>query len=295
MLAVVGGGVWAATSFLQTGAQPAEALPADTLAYVAVDLDPSGGQKLEALRTLRKFPALDDAGLGTDTDTDLTRALFDLVQESGAGCAGLDYDADLADWLGERAAVGLLPGGDEPDVVGVVQVADESAASDGLAALAACATTSDADDPGDGGGFGYVVDGEWAVLAEDEETAQDVVDSSAEGALAADDSFERWTDAAGDPGVLAAYAAPGLADELTPEGVTGGAGGLLGGLEDFEGAALTVRFATRASRSRPPATRAGVRTACWPPRTSPRCSTGCPPTRPPCSRSGSPTGGPSRC
>ena len=54
-LAVVGAGAWAAVSFFSTGPQPAEALPASTLAYASVDLDPSGGQKLEALRGNNMF------------------------------------------------------------------------------------------------------------------------------------------------------------------------------------------------------------------------------------------------
>ena len=58
--AVVAGGAWAATSFFAAGSQPAEALPASTIAYASVDLDPSGGQKIEAIKTLRKFPAFND-------------------------------------------------------------------------------------------------------------------------------------------------------------------------------------------------------------------------------------------
>src|SRR5690349_21277087 len=48
--AVVAGGAWAATSFFATGSQPSEALPDSTIAYMSVDLDPSGGQKIEAIK-----------------------------------------------------------------------------------------------------------------------------------------------------------------------------------------------------------------------------------------------------
>src|SRR3954471_4971700 len=58
VVALAGATAWAVTQFLGAGAQPATAAPANTLAYVGLDLDPSGGQKIEALRTLRKFPAL---------------------------------------------------------------------------------------------------------------------------------------------------------------------------------------------------------------------------------------------
>ena len=59
-LAVLGVGAWAAAQFFATGAQPSEALPASTIGYVSIDLDPSGAQKIEALRTLNKFPAFKD-------------------------------------------------------------------------------------------------------------------------------------------------------------------------------------------------------------------------------------------
>ena len=73
--AVVAGGAWAATSFFSTGAQPAEALPASTVAYFSVDLDPSGGQKIEAIKTLRKFPGFTDK-VDLETDDDLRERLL---------------------------------------------------------------------------------------------------------------------------------------------------------------------------------------------------------------------------
>ncbi|MGH3336674.1 MAG: hypothetical protein ACRDOZ_12695, partial [Nocardioides sp.] len=97
-LAAVGGGVWAATSFFSTGAQPAEALPASTLGYASIDLDPSGGQKIEAIRMLNKFPAFKDE-IGLDTDDDIKRKLFDEGDVSEA-CDDLDYARDIEPWLG---------------------------------------------------------------------------------------------------------------------------------------------------------------------------------------------------
>src|SRR5215218_10147285 len=101
-LAAVGGGVWAATSFFASGAQPAEALPASTIGYASIDLDPSGGQKIEAFRMLNKFPAFEDK-IGLDADDDIKRAIFDRAEVSVA-CDGLDYAQDIEPWLGDRAA-----------------------------------------------------------------------------------------------------------------------------------------------------------------------------------------------
>ena len=110
-LAVVGVGAWAAVSFLSTGAQPDEALPSTTLGYVSIDLDPSGAQKIEALKTLNKFPAFKDE-LGLDTDDDIRQRLFEEFEKS-AGC-GLDYAKDVEPWLGDRMAVAAVDTGGTP-------------------------------------------------------------------------------------------------------------------------------------------------------------------------------------
>ena len=102
-IVLIGVGAWAAWSFLATGPQPAEALPDSTLAYVSVDLDPSGGQKIEALRTLKKFPAFEDE-VGLDTDDDIRKC--DLRPGPGrrSSAPDLDYADDVEPWLGDRFA-----------------------------------------------------------------------------------------------------------------------------------------------------------------------------------------------
>ena len=101
--AVVAGGAWAATTFFATGAQPAEALPDSTIAYVSVDLDPSGGQKIEAIKMLRKFPAFTDK-IDLETDDDIRERMFEELTKSGE-CEGLDYATG-------RQAVARVPGSD---------------------------------------------------------------------------------------------------------------------------------------------------------------------------------------
>ena len=82
IVALVGGGVWAATSFFGQGAQPAEALPAGTIGYASIDLDPSGGQKIEAFKILRRFPAFRDQ-VGLNADDDLKKKAFDSMHSDG--------------------------------------------------------------------------------------------------------------------------------------------------------------------------------------------------------------------
>jgi hypothetical protein len=209
-IAAVGGVAFAAWSFFSTGAQPAEALPDSTLGYVSIDLDPSGGQKIEALRALKQFPAFEDE-VGLDTDDDIREWIFDKIQDE-ANCEGLDYDDDIEPWLGDRFAVAAVDSGDDgPTPVFVVQVSDEDAADKGLGKLRAC----------DGGGSDDVawrIDGGWALLGEDQKTVDGIADDAADSSLADDGDYQRWTDAAGDAGIVSMYAAPAagkvLADNL---------------------------------------------------------------------------------
>ncbi len=243
-VALVGGGAWAVSSFLATGSQPAEALPDSTLGYVSIDLDPGGGQKIEAIRTLRKFPAFREQ-IGLQTDDDVRRRIFEELQQESP-CAGLDYADDVEPWLGHRAAVAALDtGADRPTAVAVVQVTDEGAARDGLDKIGACAQ-------GDGG-TGYAIDGGWAVIAETDEIARGVVDGAADAPLSDDADFQSWTGEVGDPGVVAMYAAPaagaylaenldGLGSVLGPGAMAGATTGATSALEEFRGAAATVRF-----------------------------------------------------
>ena len=262
--AVVAGGAWAATSFFATGSQPAEALPDSTIAYMSVDLDPAGGQKIEAIKTLRKFPAFTDE-LDLETDDDLRERLFEEIMKSGE-CVGLDYAADVKPWLGSRAAVAAVDLGEEmPAAVGVVQVTDAGAAEEGVAKLVETCGTGEEGEVG-----GWVVEGDWLILAETKDIASDAAAAASESSLAGDASFEKWTSEAGDDGFMSFYvakAASQYVDELGGMGsMMGGMGGLasmpdeytaedpMAGaeeevpdelqqvIEDFDGMAATVRF-----------------------------------------------------
>jgi hypothetical protein len=203
-LAAVGVGAWAAVSFFATGPQPAEALPDGTLAYLSVDLDPSGGQKIEALRTLNKFPAFEDE-VGIDTDDDIREALFDEIQGE-LDCDGLDFEDDVEPWLGDRAAVAAVDsGGDTPDPVFVLQVKDAEAAEKGLDAFKDCAGEEEG---------GWSIDGDWAVIAQTDKIAEQVSDDAAKASLADDEDFQKWVGEAGDSGIVTMYAGPALGDYL---------------------------------------------------------------------------------
>ncbi|HET9422130.1 MAG TPA: DUF3352 domain-containing protein [Nocardioides sp.] len=192
--AAVFGAMW----YFGTGPQPSEALPDSTIAYVSIDIDPSGEQLLEAKEALEKFPAWNDQEIAGKKD--LRKAVFDEVLAE-APC-DLAYNDDIEPWLGDRAAAAAVDlGEDEPVPVFVVQVKDADKAEDAFAKFNDC-------EPGEGESAGWAISGEWAVLAETEEIATQVAEDAQDNPLSEDDDFEKWTDEAGDPGILTAYAAP---------------------------------------------------------------------------------------
>jgi hypothetical protein len=199
LLLGAGAGAWAALGFFQQGAQPAEALPKSTIAYLSLDLDPAGGQKIDAFRTLNKFPAFKDE-VGVDSVDDIRRKVGESMLED-TGCTDLTYDHDIDPWLGERAAAAAVDVGDDsPELVVVVQVRDEGKARDAFSALNAC---DKEEDPA-----GFVVHDGWAVLAQSQTVANEVSEAAGEGTLADDATYQKWTAAVGDAGVVNAYAAP---------------------------------------------------------------------------------------
>lgn len=196
-VAVAGGGAYAAWNFLSTGAQPAEVLPASTLGYVAVDVDPGGAQKIEAFRTLRKFPALQEE-LGLDTDDDLRELIVDEFL-SGSDC-DLSFENDFAPWVGKKLAMAAVPGAGDDEVtpVIVVEVSDEEAATTGLTAVRECS-----DD------LGWAFQDGFVLVSPTEAQAAAVADEVADGSTLADDEgFSTWVDEAGGGGFVTGYVAP---------------------------------------------------------------------------------------
>jgi hypothetical protein len=207
--AVAGGGAWAYTAWTQQGDQPAQALPAgSTLGYAAIDLDPTGEQKIEAVKALNKFPAFKDE-LDLGTKDDLRKKAFELMQKDGV-CKDLDFTKDVDSWLGDRYAVAAIDQGKGkvPAPVFVLQVKDSAKAESGLKKFASCASE------GSGDKGGYAVSGDWAIIAETEAIAKDVVKDAAKAPLSDDKSYQKWTDAAGDPGIMSLYAAPAAGDAM---------------------------------------------------------------------------------
>jgi hypothetical protein len=190
--AVAGGG-WLAFSKLNGGGpQPESVLPADTIAFAKVDLNPSGAQKVAAVRFALRFPGT--KGKVTES-SDLRQVAFEKLQEDGE-FKDLDYATDVAPWLGDRFATAMLPGAgakDKPIAVLVLSVTDEDKARASLPQLtgksdAACG----------------VRDG-FAVCSEDKTTVSVLTEADQGTTLADSPGFASDMGALGEDGVAAAW------------------------------------------------------------------------------------------
>lgn len=248
VVAVLGGGAYAAYSFLNGGGpQPEDVLPASTVAVVSVDLDPSAGQKIAAIKSIRRFPVLKKS-LGLEADDDLREFVFDKVVE-GSEC-NLDFDQDVKPWLGKRAAfAGVDLGEPNPSPVIALQVSDPEKAKKGFDAIVECT------DPDD---FAFVVGDDYLIASDSPEHAQEVLDRGKQKPLADDAAYQKWTDEVGDAGVLNFYVgkrAAGYAEDLLDQFAEGFTGAIAGdgpsdqnfgddfAGEDFGGASASDPFA----------------------------------------------------
>lgn len=254
---VAGGGYAAWQFFAGGGPRPAEVLPDSTFALVTVDLNPSGDQKVEAIRTLRKFPSWNER-TGVKPDSDVVKAIFDEAFKDGP-CKSLDYERDVKPWIGNRAGFGgVLLSGDKAAPVIALQITDAANAKPGFAKLAKCSGADDDEE------FGWTVTEDYVIASDSTQHAKAIVTAGEKAPLAEDADFQKWTDEAGGPGIMNAYlgrkSVKILSDTFktdlgdpTGESLTGadpGSGSekaaedeLNKALKDFKGAAAGLKFA----------------------------------------------------
>lgn len=223
--AVIGGGAFAVTRMLGGGGdQPASALPAETAAYLRLDIDPSVGQKISAVRF---FDGLEDQLVNELRDGDIRETAFDWVAEESPAFANLDYAEDIEPWLGDRLGMGVIPNGSEEPLIAIaLQVKDETAADEVFTELESGSETASVD---------WFFHDDYVVITErgDADTIQQMVEA---GTLADQDTFRDDIDALGDEGVLSGWVdteplmalADGAVDDLAmmdPSGLAATMGG----------------------------------------------------------------------
>jgi hypothetical protein len=199
VLVLAGGGIFAYGK-LAGGAQPADVLPGTAVAYARVDLNPSAGQKVAAIRFMMKFPSVkDNLGLTGDKD-DLRQKLFEQIKKSaGDDLATVDYDKDIKPWLGDRAGVALLPpadGKDDPVPVVAVQVKNQDAANKGMDKLLA----NEDKKPGRAFSDGYML------ISDDQATVDSAVATAKDNPLTKNAKFSADMDKLGEQGFLSGWA-----------------------------------------------------------------------------------------
>jgi hypothetical protein len=241
---VLGGVSFGAYSFLSAGSdQPAEAIPANAVAYARIDLDPSAGQKVNLLNLLDRFPDFaESTGISSDGQ-DLRKLVVEGMLEDSE--CDLTYEDDFAPWVGNRAGFAAVPVGDTATAVISIQVEDEAAAERAVAAIEQCGVQGDdmfggmgssgeesSDEPGVDFANGYMV------LTEKEHLAT-VMNGLAEESLSDNAGYEEDMSTLGEQGMVSYWMdVDGMLEiqELADQIEQSGAAGLYDGYHSAFGA-----------------------------------------------------------
>lgn len=185
---VIGGGAYAWTALRDPGTGIAQHLPAGTAVVLSVDLNPSAGQKVDALRFAAKVPAAREAFASGD----LRQAAYELLSD---GVEHAPSWAEVKPWFGDEAALAAVPAPEDAATAVpllVLQVTDEAKAA---------ATLNKYREAGDGMAIG---DG-WAYLTDSDAHAQAMLAAARSAPLSDNDVYVDDIDALGDPGVATAW------------------------------------------------------------------------------------------
>src|SRR4051794_16353134 len=239
VVAAVGIGGYGLVQLMAGGSSPASVVPADTLGYVSLDLDPSAGQKIEAFRIMRKFPSL-KKGLHLGGQDDIRRAIMEQIVEAG-GCKRLSYSRDVEPWIGDRVAFAAVPERAEGAVPLIaLQVSDQARAKKGIRAIGSC--------EGEGSQPGVSFAGDYALITDTQPDADRMAKDAKAASLADDADFKTWTGRTGDPGIVTMYvskdapAAIAMSGHHDRPGLNPLGGPVDGAFKNFRGGAGVVRF-----------------------------------------------------
>ncbi|MBV9823775.1 MAG: DUF3352 domain-containing protein [Actinobacteria bacterium] len=178
VLAVLAAGAVAAyayTTLASSGIQPERVLPANTVAFAKLDLDPAAGQKIAAYRLSSKFPKVaKGAGNADEEKNAILSSFFDDQSD-------LDYAFDVKPWLGDRIAIAAVPDRSSAaglDPVLAVAYTDEAKMKAAMAKVAR--TSSD---------FGYATVDDYVLISDSQPHAEAVLAGVRQGTLAKSDRF----------------------------------------------------------------------------------------------------------
>jgi hypothetical protein len=188
------GSAVAVGSAIGGGQQPEDVLPKNTIAIAKVDLAPKLGQRKAVYDISRKFGSVHAKSVESVKD-DLLATLFDSATTS------VDYAKDIKPWLGDRAAVAVVPDNspDHVSVVVAVQYTDKAKAERSL---------NDANKTSQDTPVAYTFSGDYVLLAEtkgavnaaakaDQHLSDNSLFTNATDALGGDQIITGWADVKG--------------------------------------------------------------------------------------------------
>lgn len=191
-----GAGYYAYTALAGRGDQPSMVIPGNAIGYLRIDTNPSVIQQIASVRFLSKSPEIKDAGLG---DVDWRKRMIEQLKKSNDGgtLKNVDYDKDIAPWLGDKVAVAALPpaSGDQPTVVVALQVKDEAKARASIEKLSKNA-----------GSQSDVTFRDGYALITDKGKGAGVTAAFEKGSLATNKNFTADMDALGEQGIFSGWA-----------------------------------------------------------------------------------------
>jgi hypothetical protein len=175
---ILGGGGFTAYKLLASkGGQPDKWAPANSIAYIKVDLDPSASAKVAAWQFERKFPDAPKIASADQLKDGLLQSVF--ADDSDEP---IDYNTDIKPWLGDRLAIAVYPDANgKPTFVVIVEVKDAGKARAGIDKLNA---QSGADDR-----VAYSIQGDYAILGQDQATVDDAVAAARKSNITSNSHF----------------------------------------------------------------------------------------------------------
>ncbi len=240
MALIIGGGAFAITRAMGGGGdRPASAMPAGTVAYLQLDIDPAAGQKIAALKF---FSDIDSEEMQALRDGDLKRQVFELLTEEDEALLGnLNYEQDVEPWLGDRVGLGMLDNGEatEPTPLVAIQVTDDGAAEEALGKI-------DQDEAA------WYFQDDYVVITTAEQVAAAKSDTEA-GNLADQEYFVEDLESLGEQGLVSGWMDLAATSQLSQRAMESDLGDLGSGMDGLylgsefgslsEGrAAMTLRF-----------------------------------------------------
>ncbi|HEX8305575.1 MAG TPA: DUF3352 domain-containing protein [Jatrophihabitans sp.] len=216
VLAVLAGGAVAAyayTTLASHGIQPERVLPATTVAFAKLDLDPAASQKIAAYRLSSKFPAVSKGAPNIDAEKNALLSKFFGDQSD------FDYATEIKPWLGDRIAVAAVPdAASEAGLDPVLAVAYTNEAKMKAALSKAARTQKD---------LGYVTTEGYVLISDSQSHAEAVLAGVKRGTLAGVKNYRAdlaalrgdqiavgWADMSAAVAALKAASGPAASDRL---------------------------------------------------------------------------------